>query len=294
MAMRSITFGRLLGYGMLGLFLAVTLYPLWIALKTALVPQDMLFDTYASLLPDPLSLSNFKRVLGIADTAISATTLGAKPTVNFALAIRNSIIFTVIVVTSQVFFSALAAYSFARLRFRGRDTVFFLFICATMIPNIVLFIPNFILVKDLGLLNTFAGMVAPYALMTPFSIFFLRQFFLATPHELEEAALMDGASRFTIFWRIVLPVHKSAIATLAILVSINTWNDFFWPFLVGNDENVRVIAVAISTFSSQTIGGMVDWGGLMACTILSIIPVIALLFVFGRRVVESLQFSGLK
>jgi multiple sugar transport system permease protein len=294
MSVKSLKHGRKFAYLMLGLFIIMSLGPLWIALKTALVPSDAMFQAPGSLLPTPMSFENFGRVLGLTVSSANADGMTSHATVNFALALRNSVILTAIVVFGQVFFSALAAYGFARLRFPGRDTIFFLLICATMIPNIVMFIPNFILIKNLGWLNTFAGLAAPYALMTPFAVFFLRQFFLSTPAALEEAALLDGASRFRIFWEIVLPLHKSAIATLAILVSINTWNDFFWPFLVGNDESVRVMAVAINAYREQKPGTTPDWGGLMACTVLSIIPIIAVLFAFGRKVVESLQFSGIK
>jgi multiple sugar transport system permease protein len=210
------------------------------------------------------------------------------------LSLRNSLIYTALTVTGQIFFSALAGYAFARMEFPGRKVVFFAFLAATMIPGIVLFIPNFILIKELGLLNTFAGMVAPSVLMTPFAVFFMRQFFMSAPKELDEAAKLEGASPFQIFWRVALPIQKGPIATLAILLSINSWNEFFWPFLVGRDESVRVMAVALSDFMSQTGKGTPDWTGLMAAITLSIIPVIIMLIVFGRQIVESLQTSGMK
>jgi multiple sugar transport system permease protein len=279
--------GIWLGRAMLAVFVLFSLFPIWMALKTALLPIGELFRTSQDVLPATATLGNFARVLGLAEDA-------GQRTLNFALALRNSAIFTLIVVSGQLFFSALAAYAFARLRFVGRDLLFYLFLSATMVPAIVLFIPNFVLMRQLGWLDTFQGLVAPYVLMTPFAVFFLRQFFLSTPTELEEAARIDGAGPFTIFWRIVLPVHKGAISTLAMLLSINAWNDFFWPFLVGRDESVRVMAVAISAFQSQQQSGAPDWTGLMACTVLSIVPVAVLLVVFGRQVVESLQFSGMK
>jgi multiple sugar transport system permease protein len=284
---RRLDLGTWLGRAMLTGFVLFSLFPVWMALKTALLPTSELFRTSQDVLPGTATLTNFARVLGLGGAA-------DQPTLNFALALRNSAIFTTIVVSGQLFFSALAAYAFARLRFVGRDVLFYLFLSATMIPAIVLFIPNFVLMRQLGWLDTFQGMVAPYVLMTPFAVFFLRQFFLSTPTELEEAARIDGAGPFTIFWRIVLPVHKGAIATLAMLLSINAWNDFFWPFLVGRDASVRVMAVAISAFQSQQQSGTPDWTGLMACTVLSIVPVAVLLVVFGRQVVESLQFSGMK
>jgi multiple sugar transport system permease protein len=188
----------------------------------------------------------------------------------------------------------MAAYAFARLRFPGRRLIFFLFLCATMIPGIVIYIPNFILIKDLGWLNTYQGMAAPYALMTPFAVFFLRQMFLSTPLELEECARIDGASYFSIFFRIVLPYHRSALATLTIITSLSAWNEFFWPFLVGRSESVRVMAVAINAFRQQQAGGTPDWSGLMACTVLGIVPIFLLLLLFGRKVVESFQYAGPK
>jgi multiple sugar transport system permease protein len=128
--------------------------------------------------------------------------------------------------------------------------------------------------------------------MTPFSIFFLRQMFLGTPAELEEAAHIDGAGILTIFFKIMLPLHTGSLATLTILTSIAMWNEFFWPFLIGRDPAVQVMAVAINSFRTQSAAGTPDWTGLMACTVLGIIPVALLLIFFGRKVVESIQFSG--
>lgn len=289
-SVRRLSFGRMVAWAVLAAFIVCSLFPLWITLKTALVPSATLFDQATLLVPIEVTLDNFRRVLGLAP--INPATPSTP--INFALALRNSLIFTLLTVGGQIFFSALAAYAFARIRFIGSTVIFYLFIAATMIPAIVLFIPNFVLIRQLGWLNTFQGMVAPTILMSPFAVFFLRQFFLTTPRELEEAARIDGASPFRTFWSVVLPVHKSAIATLAILLSINAWNDFFWPFLVGRDAEVRVISVALSAFKTQQQSGNPDWTGLTAATVLSIVPVVVLLVLFGRRVVESLQFSGLK
>nr|WP_246580983.1 carbohydrate ABC transporter permease [Deinococcus aestuarii] len=188
----------------------------------------------------------------------------------------------------------MAAYAFARLRFPGRDAIFTLFLIAMMIPGIVLFIPNFITIKNLGLLNTLPGMIAPFILMTPFAVFFLRQFFLSLPRETEEAAFLDGAGPFTIFWRITLPMSQGPIATLAILTTIGMWNEFFWPFLIAKDEASFTLPVALQVFKSQTPQGVPDWTGLMAGTFIAAVPVFLLLIVLGRRVVESLAFSGTK
>jgi multiple sugar transport system permease protein len=283
---------RWLGYTVLVVFGVISLGPMWIAAKTALSDSRTLFTGASSLLPQDPTLFNFERVIGLvnpADPRLQQTSFGK---IDFYRALTNSVIFTLLAVVPQIACSAMAAYAFARLRFPGRRLIFFLFLSATMIPAVVLFIPNFILIKDLGWLNTFQGMAAPYALMTPFAVFFLRQMFLSTPRELEESARIDGANYFSIFFRVVLPIHRSALATLTILSVLNAWNEFFWPFLVGRAENVRVMAVAINAFRSQQAGGVPDWSGLMACTVLGIIPVAILLVIFGRKVVEAFQYTG--
>ena len=161
-----------------------------------------------------------------------------------------------------------------------------------MLPGVVLFIPNFIFIKQLGWLNSMAGMVAPFALISGFSIFFLRQFLLSLPRDLEEAALLDGAGPFTIFWRVVLPLSTTPLATVAMLSGIGAWNEFFWPFIVAPGEESQVLPVALQHFKSQTPQGQPDWTGLMAAATLTLLPTLALLAVFGRRVVESVQYSG--
>jgi len=275
------------------LLIFITLFPLWIVIKTALTHPKEIFDQAAALFPSQPTLINFERVLGMLSLEQNLA-LGGVANIDFVVALRNSILFTLTVVVFQTFFSAMAAYAFARLSFPGRNLLFFLFLSATMVPGIVLFIPNFILIKNLGWLNTFQGMVAPFVLMTPFAVFFLRQFFLGIPKELEEAAHLDGASPFYIFWRIILPISRTPLATLAILTTIGTWNEFFWPFIVSKDKNMQVLTVALQMFQSQTPQGSPDWTGLMAATFLAIIPVVILLIVLGRQVVESLQFSGIK
>jgi multiple sugar transport system permease protein len=285
---------RWFGYIVLALFAVISLGPIWIAVKTALSDSKTLFSSANSFLPQDPTLFNLQRVLGFIDPADPRLAQMSYGKIDFFRALVNSVIFTILAVAPQIACSALAAYAFARLRFAGNRIVFSLFLGATMIPAVVLFIPNFILVKDLGWLNTFQGMAAPYALMTPFAVFFLRQMFLSTPRELEECALVDGASYLAIFIRIVLPIHRSALATLTIITSLSAWNEFFWPFLVGRSESVRVMSVAINAFRQQQAGGTPDWSGLMACTVLGIVPIAILLVLFGRKVVESFQYSGPK
>ncbi|MBB5234143.1 carbohydrate ABC transporter permease [Deinococcus budaensis] len=286
--------GRLLAWLALALILIISVFPILIVLKTALTSNRDLFTEAARLWPSDPTLVNFQRVLGLLSTEQAQAAGGSGSAVNFLSALKNSAIFTLLIVVGQTFFSAMAAYAFARLKFPGRDVIFTLFLIAMMIPGIVLFIPNFITVRNLGWLNTIPGMVAPFILMTPFAVFFLRQFFLSLPRETEEAAFLDGAGPFTIFWRITLPMSQGPLATLAILTTIGMWNEFFWPFLIAKDEASFTLPVALQVFKSQTPQGVPDWTGLMAGTFITAIPVFLMLIILGRRVVESLAFSGTK
>ena len=289
---QRLTPGRALAWAALLTMIVFTLLPLWMVMKTALMPPSQLFTESANLTPSNPTLLNFKRVMGLLSEDESMALGGSGAELNFLAAFFNSVLFTGIVVVMQVACASMAAYAFARLRFPGRSVVFGLFVASMMVPGVVTFIPNFVLLRDLGWLNTMAGMVAPFCLMQGFSIFFLRQFFLSVPRDLEEAALLDGASHFYVFWRIVLPLSATPLATIAMLTGINMWNEFFWPFLVAKDEALQTLPVALQTFKAQTPAGQPDWTGLMAAAAIAVLPAVLLLLVLGRRVVESVQFSG--
>jgi multiple sugar transport system permease protein len=291
---KPLSMGRILAWAAMILVLLVILIPFWWVLRTALSTNRELIANSSSWLPVGFTFDNFRRVLGLATAQESLAAGGSGQALHFWLYLRNSIIVTVLIVVGQVFFSSMAAYAFARLRFPLREQIFFLYISALMIPGIVTLIPNYILVRNLGWLNTFQGIVAPSILMSPFAVFFLRQFFLGINHEVEEAAMLDGTSLAGIYWRIVLPLAGPPITTLGILTFIATWNNYLWPFLVGQDENVRVLTVALSIFRSQTPQGAPDWSGLMAGAVLSILPSVLLFAILGRRVINSIQFSGYK
>jgi multiple sugar transport system permease protein len=291
----KIPYGRILSWIAVALAIFVTVAPFWWVAKTALSTKKDLLANPDSFLPVGLTMQNFARVLGQVDleTAIAAGGSGQK--INFWLFARNSAIVAVITVVGQTFFSSLAAYAFARLRFPSRDKLFNLYLAALMVPGIVTLIPNYLLIqRDLKWGNTFMGIVAPTLLMSPFAVFFLRQFFLGINRDLEEAASIDGAGIFTIFWRIILPISIPPIATLALLTFVGTWNTYFWPSLIGKDESVRVLTVALAVFKSQTPQGIPDWPGIMAATIVSLIPTLGVFLLFGRRVVNSIQFTGFK
>jgi multiple sugar transport system permease protein len=290
----TIDISRIVAWIVFAILIIVTLFPVWWVVRTGLSTQKEIYVQTSSLLPVGFTLDNFKRVLGMFSAEEAIAMGGTANKLDFWLYLRNSIIVSSITVVGQTFFSAMAAYAFARLRFFGRDQVFFLYITALMIPGVVTLIPNFLMVRDLGWLDSFQGIIAPGLLMTPFAVFFLRQFFLGINHELEEAATLDGANIPRIFWNVALPLSIPALSTLAILQFIGTWNEYLWPFLVGKGEDVRVLTVALAIFRSQTPQGAPDWGGLMAGTVLSLIPTLLIFMIFGRRAVNAIQFTGFR
>ena len=213
--------GRVAAWTAMIILILITLFPFYWMLRTAFSTSKSLFTDPASLLPVDFTLGAFKRVLGLATPEEAQAEGGSGAAVNFwLLPAQLDHLRHAVATAGQVFFSALAAYAFARLRWPGRDKVFFLFLTALMVPPIFTMLPNFILIKNLGLLNTFPGLIPPYFFMTPFAIFFLRQFFLGINREIEEAAKLDGAGHWRIFFRIILPMSTAPIITLFILTFI--------------------------------------------------------------------------
>ncbi len=284
----------MLAWILLAILLVVTLYPFVWMVRTAFTGNHEIFDGDYSLVPADPTLINFRRVLGQTSVAEAIAAGGSGAELNFWLYLRNSLVFTAVVVIGQVGFSATAAYAFARLRFKGRDTLFAVFLAGLMVPPIFTVLPNFALVRSLGWLNTFQGTLAPYLLMTPFAIFFLRQFFLGISPEIEDAATIDGAGKVTVFWRIILPMSGPPLSTLALITAVFAWNEYLWPQLVGKDDGVRLLNVALGVFRQASPTSSPDWAGLMAAATLQVIPVFLLLLLFGRKLVNSLGFTGIK
>jgi multiple sugar transport system permease protein len=284
--------GKVLAWFALGSILIITLAPLALMLRTAIEHPTVLLDNAHRLWAQEPTLVNFQRVLGGLSPEENLALGGSGAEINFLAALGRSLIFTALIVVLQTASSAMAAYAFARLRFPGKRVIFAAFMASMMLPGVVLFIPNFILIRDLGWLNSMAGMVAPFALMSGFSIFFLRQFFLALPRDLEEAATLDGASPWLAFRRIVLPLNITPLATVAMLTALGAWNEFFWPYIVAPGEDHQLLPVALQSFKAQSPQGQVDWTGLMAASTIALLPTLVLLLVAGRKVVESVQFSG--
>lgn len=291
---RPISWGRLAAWTVMIAFLLITIFPFLWMIRTAFSTTRSLASAPGSLLPVDFTLGAFQRVLGLSSVEQSVAEGGSGAAVNFWLYLRNSLVYTTAVTVGQVLFSSMAAYAFARLRWPGRNVVFGLFLTAMLVPPIFTSLPNFVLIKNLGLLNTFPGLILPTFFMTPFAVFFMRQFFLGINREIEESASLDGAGKWRTFFQIIVPMSSAPIATLAILTFIGTWNDYFWPLLVGGSEDVRVLTVALGVFRSQTPQGSPDWAGLMAATLVAALPVLVLFFATGKKVINSIGYSGVK
>jgi multiple sugar transport system permease protein len=290
----GVSWGRIGAWVVLWFFILLTLVPFYWMIRTGLSTSRSLAGNPGSLLPVDFTWGGFRRVLGFSTVAEAQAEGGSGAALNFWLYLRNSVIVATAITAGQVFFSAMAAYAFARLEWPGRDKVFALFLTALLVPPIFTALPNFLTIKTLGLLNTLPGIALPTFLMTPFAIYFLRQFFLGIPKEIDEAAMIDGASHFRIFWRIIMPMSLAPVMTLALLQFIAAWNDYLWPLLVGQTDESRVLTVALGVFRSQTPQGSPDWAGLMAATLVTATPLLILFLVFGKRIVNSIGFSGIK
>jgi multiple sugar transport system permease protein len=291
---RRVTPGRVLAWVVMILILLVTLFPFYWMLRTALSSNGALYANSTSLLPVDFSWGGFERVFGLQSTEEAIAQGGSGASIDFWLYLRNSVVVATVVTACQVFFSAMAAYAFSRLRWRWRNAVFAVFLLSLMVPVIFTLLPNFVLVRELGLIDTLLGIMLPGLFMTPFAIFFLRQFFMNVSTEVEEAALIDGASKVRVFFAIIIPMSVGPIATIAILTYIGSWNDYFWPLMVSYTDDSRVLTVALGNFNAQTPQTGPDWAGLMAATLVAALPMILLFVVFARRIVNSIGFSGIK
>jgi ABC-type glycerol-3-phosphate transport system permease component len=201
----------------------------------------------------------------------------------------NTVLVASVETLSTILTSVLAGYAFARLRFWGRDQLFYLYLAAMMVPIQVTLIPSFMIVRSLGLLNTYEGLAVIH--LVQFSgIFLMRQFFLNIPSELEDAARIDGCSWFRVLWQIVLPVSLPAVAALGILAFTTGWNDFLWPLVVVNKPDIMTIVLGLASMRSEATA----WGPLMAATTLSAVPLTVVYLLFQRWFTQGIVTSGIK
>ncbi|MCB9799322.1 MAG: carbohydrate ABC transporter permease [Candidatus Omnitrophica bacterium] len=210
--------------------------------------------------------------------------------VPFAKFYLNSIFVSLMITVGQVGTSAMAAYAFARLNFPGRDKLFFAYLATMMVPGAVTMIPVFILLRHFGWIDTYKAMILP-AMFTAYGTFMLRQFFLTLPRDLENAAKIDGCSHVGIFWRIILPLSKPALATLTTFTFMGSWMSFMWPLIVMNTQEKFTLPIGLAYF--QSLHGT-DWTLLMAGSVMMILPIL-LVFIFNQRFfVEGIKLSGIK
>jgi multiple sugar transport system permease protein len=256
----------------------LSLVPFLWMISTSLKTRAEVFTYPPILIPEQPQWENYLRVFE------------AFPFARYTL---NTAFVTILVTIFQTLTSAMAAYAFARLVFPGRDRLFLLYLGTLMIPGVVTLIPSYILMTDkfLNWINTFAALIVPASLGGAFNTFLIRQFFLSLPRELEDAALIDGASPVQIFFRITLPLSKSILAIVAIFVFIGTWNSFLWPLLMMSSSDKQVLTVGLAAMQGRW---NTRWPELMAGTLMSTAPIILLLVIFQNYVEEGLSFTGLK
>jgi multiple sugar transport system permease protein len=293
-AVRRYRIGRTVAWVVLGLVVLATVFPFYWMVRTALTPAADILSQSGQLFPSDPTLVNFARVLGLTTVEEARAAGGSGVHLDFLRYSFNSAVYCVLITVFQTLFCAMGGYAFARLRFPGRELLFGVLISALMVPGIFTLLPNFVLVRDLGLMDTILGMVAPTILMTPFALFFLRQFFLSIPHDVEEAALLDGAGKWTIFWRVIMPMSRGPLSTIGLITAVWAWKDYLWPLLIGRDDDVRLMTAALGIFLQQSPNTQPDWTGLMAASTLTVVPVLLLLVFVGKRLVDNLNFTGTK
>jgi multiple sugar transport system permease protein len=252
----------------------VMLVPFAWMLSTSLKEHGDVFIYPPQWIPQPVQWQNYQE------------TVTVMPFGRFYL---NSAIQAVSVTILQLLTASLAAFAFARLRFRGRDALFLLYLATMMIPFPVTMIPNFVIMRYLNWIDTFRALILPPA-FSAFSTFLLRQYFLSIPVEMDDAARVDGASSFRIWWQIILPLSGPALATLAIFTFLGQWNNFLWPLVVTNSEKMRTLPVGLATFQGQY---SIQWNLLMAGSVIAVLPILVIYIVGQKWFVRGITLTGL-
>jgi multiple sugar transport system permease protein len=268
---------RALAYVGLTLGAVVMVAPFVWMLSTALKPPGEAFAYPPQWVPSRITFENFERVW---------------TSVPFGRYIFNSLFVALSVMLLDLVTASLAAYAFARMQFPGRDRLFLLYLATLMIPGQVTVIPNFILMRYAGWLDTYAALIIPHA-FTAFGTFLLRQSFLAMPRELEEAAKMDGAGHFGIYWRIILPLAGPALATLAILSFQGSYNSFFWPLVIISSDSMWTIPLALRLFTGNAGMYATDWWLVMAGASIAVTPMLLIFMAAQKYFVRGIVLTGM-
>lgn len=253
----------------------VFLFPVFWIVVSSFKGSGELFAWPPSILPEHPTIQNY---------------LDAFEKGDFALYFKNSGIVAALSTLLAVVINTMAGYAFAKYRFRGSNVIFLIFISTIMLPLEVLMIPIFQTIQFLGLYNTLAGIIIPPA-ATPTGVFLVRQYFLSVPNELMEAARIDGASETRIFTNIMLPLAKPIISVLAIFNFMWRWNDYMWPLVVLRSSSKYTVQLALQNFAGEYT---VDWGGLLAMSVITMIPVLIIFLIFQKQFIQGIATAGLK
>lgn len=262
-------------YVVLTLMGVTALLPFFWMLSTSFKETETLYEYPPQFIPLEPTLANYRHLFG--STNILRYTF-------------NTATITLGVSAVVIVFGSMAGYAFAKLRFPGRNVIFYGLLAGLMVPFEVLIIPLFVLIVRMNLANTYAGVILPMA-AGPFGVFVMRQYLLSIPDELLDAARVDGASEFVIFWRIVMPMSKPAIAALGTLIAIGAWNAFIWPLVATSREEMRVLTLAISILQLEYRG---LYGTMMAAATVAFVPALAIFLAFQRYFVQGIALSGIK
>ena len=271
---RGKTLKAALSQTLLTLVAIVMIFPFFWMITTALKPASEVFSVPPHIIGSAVRWQNF---------------LDAWNYLPFSRFIVNGLVVSAVGTAIVLVSSSLAAFAFSRLQWRGRDGVFLIYLGTLMIPQEVLVVPMFMIMRELGWINSYAGLIMPWA-FTAFGTFLLRQFFMTLPRELEEAAIIDGASIWTVYWRILLPLTRPAVGTLAVFTFIGYWNSFLWPLLIVSDVNMATVPLGLNMFLGQTGN---QWNLLMAAATISVIPSALLVIALQKYLVKGIALSGL-
>lgn len=256
-------------------FTLYTLFPFYWMVVTAFKPTNEIYTTPPRLLPSRFMFENMAKALSLAP---------------FGLYFKNSVIVTFFSVTITVFINMLAGFAFAKYRFKGKNIFFLMVLSTLMIPQQIIMVPTFIIMSRLGWLNSYIGLILPQC-AEAFGLFLSRQFISDLPDELLEAAKIDGAGDFHIFWSIVVPNSKALMGVLVIFTSMWRWNDFLWPLIIINDSNFFTVQLGLTNLQGLHY---INWNDLMCASLVSILPVVAIFLIFQRYFVQGIAATGIK
>jgi multiple sugar transport system permease protein len=271
---------RILSYVLLIGFALIQFLPFIWALSTSLKSEGEINAGFASgfnWIPQNLTFQNYTNLFTLSE-------------IPFARWYLNSAIVGVVATLATLFFSSTAGYAFARIPFPGRDFIFLAILGTMMIPGVITIIPMYVLLRNLGLVNSLQGLIIPF-MVTAFGIFLMKQFFTSIPLELEEAAQIDGAGRIRTFWQLVLPLARPALAALTIFTFMGRWNDFLMPLIIIGDKDLFTLPLGMSTFRGLY---KTDWGLLMAGSLMVMVPIVIMYVAFQRFFIEGVSYTGLK